>query len=109
MKGLYCKFSVLDLESDHSVVNAVIIFSLIGNFQIRELESDLNKAKMSSLDLETQLRAKVTSLESQLTELETARKIEQEESQHRIVSLQCKLITVLMLLRVNMQENLLQK
>ena len=55
--------------------------------QVRELEAELSRLRLSSMDLETQLRGKITSLEVQLMELNTARQAEQEEFRHQLVRL----------------------
>ena len=55
--------------------------------QVKELEAELSRLRLSSVDLETQLRGKITSLEVQLMELNTARQAEQEEFRHQLVRL----------------------
>ena len=54
--------------------------------QKQELETALNQEKMEKIDIETQLRAKVTSLESQLVSLETAKLHEKSRLEDLIVS-----------------------
>ena len=54
--------------------------------QKQELEAALGKEKMEKVDLDTQLRAKITSLESQVVSLETAKTHEKSRLEDMIVS-----------------------
>ncbi|KAK7094844.1 hypothetical protein V1264_006339 [Littorina saxatilis] len=52
--------------------------------QVRELESQLSHARLACVDMETQLRSKITSLEVQLTELQTARQAEHDDLRNQL-------------------------
>lgn len=54
-------------------------------FQKHNMETKLNKLEMEKIDLETQLRANITSLESQLTSLEEAKNHEKMAADSKIV------------------------
>ena len=54
---------------------------------MKELEAQLSHMRLSSMDQETQLRGKITSLEVQLMELTTARQAQQEQFRHQLVRL----------------------
>ncbi|KAJ8311239.1 hypothetical protein KUTeg_011196 [Tegillarca granosa] len=54
------------------------------------LETKLNKLELEKIDLETQLRAKITSLESQLTSLEEAKEHEKMAADSKIEHLEKK-------------------
>ena len=53
--------------------------------QVKELEAELNHIRLTSVDQETQLRGKITSLEVQLMELNTARQAQQDQFRHQLV------------------------
>ena len=54
---------------------------------MKELEAQLSHMRLSSMDQETQLRGKITSLEMQLLELNTARQAQQDQFRHQLVRL----------------------
>ncbi|XP_005113294.3 uncharacterized protein LOC101864362 [Aplysia californica] len=52
--------------------------------QLQDMESEITKQRLSTIDSDTQLRAKISTLEAELTELTAARDMEREESKSRI-------------------------
>ncbi|XP_046558274.1 golgin subfamily A member 1-like isoform X3 [Haliotis rubra] len=58
--------------------------------QKHELEVELQKARLSAVDSESGLRAKITALETQLMEIETARDHMKNEADQRIAQLEAR-------------------
>lgn len=58
--------------------------------QIQTLEHEINAQKLKAMDNETQLRAKISLLESELTELEKARQAEASEAKSRLAQFEDK-------------------
>ena len=81
-KSIKFHVRVIFFDRESIPLKFIMVFSL----QKQELETALSKEKMEKLDLETQLRAKVTSLESQLVSLETAKTHEKSHLEDQIVS-----------------------
>ena len=73
------------LDAAHWVLSQCLV-TVIFFLQKQDLETSLNKERMEKVDLETQLRAKVTSLESQLVSMETAKSHEKSRLEDVIVS-----------------------